>query len=775
MPQQPSVAVDNNFAGGLITEASGLNFPPNAVIASQNCIHTILGTVTRRLGFDYETAAIGKQINRSGNAIVGYLWRNVNGDGNVFLYVLQVGSTLYFYNVDITGSSISTGALANTINLNNFSPSGAPANNTVECQFSAGQGFLFVTHPYLESFVVQYNSGPQTFVTQQSTIRIRDFIGINEPGVPINFRPPSLTSTHQYNLQNQGWTAGAAWTATSTTPVVVGLGAKTWTIQTGLTITNGQIVNVALFIGRTNPNVMSGSVTSYNSGTGVLVLNIYAVTNDPSILGQTGNNWTLSEGTGGGFLNKWNTAEGNYPSNSDVWWTFKDTTDVFNPTLTVPNISLNAGQAPNGHYILPAFNQDRSLASGISGFTPVTSSFQRPATSAFFAGRVFWSGVNYQNFSNNIYFTQILKTADTNDVTAIDFGACFQDHDPTGQNISDLLADDGGVIKIAECGTIFKLFPIQGALLVFASNGIWTVTGSQGLGFSANDYSVNKLSAIRCLSATSFVDVLGFPIFWTREGIYTIRVDVTAGGLRIDSLTDTTIRTFYNKIPQAAKATARGYYNPISFTVQWLYRSTTAASINDTYNFDSILNFNTLTGAFFPWSFAQDHVVINGLTVVDVFNSGASNLNFKYLVSAVSGGANFFTFAEEKNTTFVDWFGFDQIGETYTSTFTGAYRLSGSGVRRWQVPYLYVFMDSSVLNNYTIQGYWDYALTSNTSKQTPIQVYNPPSTATNYSLNHHRWKIRGRGLILQFKITSQDGKPMNLTGWTVWEEINSGP
>lgn len=726
MPRAVASSIENSFTGGLITEATGLNFPENACTAIDNCTIDFTGLVERRLGLDFETNFNTKTINRAGVVVTGFLWRNVAGDGTVYLYVLQVGGTLYFYNVGTSGAPISTNALSTTITLSTYSPGGAPAPDTNECQFASGDGFLFVTHPNLEPFAVSYDTVGQTVTGTQTTIMIRDFDGINEVGVSTTNRAGALTDNHLYNLLNQGWTDGS-----------------------------------------------HGDVTNTN------------------------------------FIGTWHTAETNYPSNADIWWAYKDATDTFNPggsynnssgvaTTVAANVNLGNARAPNGHFILQAFNQNRNsaLGGGIVDVAGFSTSFQRPSTVAFFAGRVWYAGVAYPGVSNNLYFSQII-VVDNNPTSQ--FGLCYQQNDPTDQTSFDLLSDDGGIVKIADCGTIYKLFAIQGALIVFASNGIWTITGSTGIGFTATDYSVNKLSSIRCISASSFVDVLGYPVWWTNEGIYTIRVDVSAGGLRIDSLTDHTIRTFYSSIPNSSKRKARGYYNPILFRIEWLYRSTDASTIDDSNVFDKVLNFNTILGSFWTWTIPIDKVQLHGVAVVDA-SGGQITVNtvvrgadtvvrgtdtvitytighattafaFKYLVSYPSGGSNLFTFADEHDTTYVDWFSFDNTGESFTSSFTSGFKVHGEAQKKFETNYVYIF--SQIPSYYQVQGVWNYSASSNSGKQTSTQVMS--NTNTNFFKGYHRLKIRGMGLACQFTITSQSGKPFTIEGWSIWESANAQP
>jgi hypothetical protein len=114
MAQKNAVLVENSFVNGLVTEATGLNFPDKAVTETYDCEFDIDGSVYRRTAIDLEENYITKTIDRNASAIKTYLWQNVAGDGNVTVAVVQVKNLLYFYETDGTGI-FSTGAQATTV------------------------------------------------------------------------------------------------------------------------------------------------------------------------------------------------------------------------------------------------------------------------------------------------------------------------------------------------------------------------------------------------------------------------------------------------------------------------------------------------------------------------------------------------------------------------------------------------------------------------------------------------------------------------------------
>lgn len=706
MPRQIGQSIENNFLGGLITESTALNFPENACTELYDCTIDVDGSITRRTGFDFESNYTTKTINRTGFVTNSYVWKNVSGDGDLTLFVLQVGDTIYFYRTD--SGAISNGAVSTTVTLTPVS--GAPATGTVEAQFTSGNGLLFVTHPYCEPMRISYNTSTDTASATNITLKIRDFEGAAADPYTVEERPTAslsgLNISHKYNLYNQGWNT-------------------------------------------TN-------------------------------------------------LTSWDSSFTTMPSNADVMWAFKDSTGSFSTNgSVVNNVYRGNTPAPKGHYILTLSNQDRDTASGLSGITATTTGSQRPSLCAFFAGRVFYSGINYTGFNSKIYFTQTVERPEQ-------YGFCYQVNDPTGEDFYDLLPTDGGVIDILEAGTIYKLFPITGGMLVFAANGIWMITGSQGLGFTANDYTIQKISSIETLNASTFVDVAGSPFWWNAEGIHTIQTQ--GGNPSVTSITDSKIKSFYDDISLGSKRYAKGAYNPILRKIQWLYNSEATDDVTESYQYNRILNFDIVTGAFYPWTVSESDVTINGIfvsdanagavifdTVIDgssnnvidansnqvvVFDFTASNTSptTKYIVSYPDSGSYKFTFAEDYNEDYVDWYEYDSTGVSYTSYFITGYKIKGRASNKFQNNWTRIYSRQDTPTSYFFQGIWDFAETgSGTGRWSTRQTVQHTSSEDSYSYVSRRLKIRGHGLSLQFKVTSFDGDNFDIVGWSTVESINQLP
>lgn len=705
MPQSANVAIQNKFTKGLVTEATGLTFPEDACTDTINCEFDHLGQATRRVGFNYEGIYSKYSTSVGDKVVASYLWNNVGGDGDQIFTVVQIGNNLHFYKV-APDASLSSSKHATVIDLLTFVVSGVVDVSDVECQFTSGNGRLFVTHRRLNSFYVEYDVAGNTLSTHLIDIQIRDFQGDLTDPLAVDARPAvaigALTAAHRYNLENQGWT----------------------------------LAN----------------------------------------------------------LTAWDTARTDMPSNSDVSWYFKSATDTFDFT-TVNDRSVGTSAAPKGHFVYNVYNINRS--SKVASAVDEVITQERFTTNAFHAGRVFYAGLKVSTHTSRIYFSQVIEDPSQ-------YGKCYQTNDPTSEKLFDELPTDGGVIDILDAGFVLKMLPMQNALMVFATNGIWAITGSQGIGFAATDYSINKISSNVNISHTSFVDVEGTPYWWNLEGIYTISLDRQTNSQRVQPITDGAIRKFYLAIPSESKQFVRGAYDPFRKKVYWIYRSGDSESLEDKYTFDSLLVLNTLTGGFYPWSvsvaivkvksivnvlglrghleaidvYSGEDQVVDGAAEDEVFayglsGEGVSSL-IKYVVSTGTNPTNFVTFAENFDTNYRDWHGEDGVGVQYESFFITGYSVRGQGMRRFQEDYLSIFSRTEESSgSFKITSRWDYATDSSTGRWSTSQLC--LADKEGYTYKRNRIRIRGHGFACQFKIVNNDRNPFFIIGWSVYETGNQKP
>lgn len=203
MPRNIGAVIGNNLSKGLITEATGMNFPENAVTDAENVVFNPSGSVERRKGFDVEGGAIAKSYQSSEGIIKEFLWRSVARTGGYSFLVVQMGDEIHFYEVT-QHDSLSQQIRIEAILLQNYKAPGATDIHRDPVSLASGAGYLFIAHPKCDPIMVKYNSDTDIFEQARVEIMIRDFEGVQD-GLGIVENPVNLSDTHHYNLMNQGW------------------------------------------------------------------------------------------------------------------------------------------------------------------------------------------------------------------------------------------------------------------------------------------------------------------------------------------------------------------------------------------------------------------------------------------------------------------------------------------------------------------------------------------------------------------------------------------
>jgi hypothetical protein len=208
---------------------------------------------------------------------------------------------------------------------------------------------------------------------------------------------------------------------------------------------------------------------------------------------------------------------------------------------------------------------------------------------------------------------------------------------------------------------------------------------------------------------------------------------------------------------------------------QWLYKSTLAslenpsAHLDTHYNYDRVLNFNTITKAFYPWTLPNSDDTINGLLAVKGIGvSGETESQvFFYLSSSLDSDTDYdFAFALTRDSNYEDF-----TSDDYMSYFVTGYKIRGDAIRKFQMNYINVFMDREVGSSCYIQGLWDYSNSASSNRWTnKQQLYFDKNY---FDIVRRRVKIRGTGEVLQLKFTSQTGRPFSILGWSAFDTGNS--
>lgn len=514
---------------------------------------------------------------------------------------------------------------------------------------------------------------------------------------------------------------------------------------------------------------------------------------------------------------------GFYPSNEDQVHLGKtgsaeepSAVDAYSPWELLKSPSLGT-LAPRGSEIIGLFKRGEDRGP----LTPQDETRGSVSSVAAYSGRIFYGLTEEQLIGGDsrsprlgtyIMFSQTIAGSDT-------FPKCYQEGDPTVEDIGEVVATDGGYVVIPEAGKVLALAPLGSSLYVLATNGVWAISGGE-TGFSATDQQVDKVTSIGPLTASSVMSSESFLTYWSSGGIYSISVDnVTLKGTA-SNLTDGVIQSFYQEIPSTSKANAVAVYDQIKKQIRWLYSGGQVAHISQ---FDRELIFDVGLQAFYtnkvdPISTSDgpylsgyiplaeavevdkvEDVVSEGVTVtsagIDVtVTEMVVDINLesavKYLTSTGSGAATDFTFSTFSDIGFADWVTYDGVGVDAEALMLTGYMTGGAISRDKIVTHLVTHLertetsfieedDGLVADNPSsclVQAQWAWTNTVDSGRWgKEFQAYRLPRFYVGddvndpFSYGHKvissRSKLRGKGEALSLQFKSEPGKDLRLLGW----------
>lgn len=509
---------------------------------------------------------------------------------------------------------------------------------------------------------------------------------------------------------------------------------------------------------------------------------------------------------------------GFYPSNADIIFFSKRTIaddarviGAYSPWELVKNIFGNT-PAAKGHFIINAFDRNRQPVSGISGIYDPTRdrTNDRPISVESYAGRV-W----YMMPTGELYYSQVLT-----DISRAD--RCYQEADPTAEDINELIATDGGYLDITGIARGLKIKTVRSELAVFADNGVWAIRGAGDSSFSATGHETSKITDVGAIGPETVVEAEGLVMYWSEGGIYGLVPDQVSGYLTAQNITETTIQQFYLDISEAAKQYARGHYDKQTKKILWFYNDDpdfTGAEFR--YKYDSVLVFDLVLRAFYTYSLPVGgslpfvasviqkkaggfdlvtETVLNGADVVedgsdevivDLQIPVTGDVKLKLLTFELQDSDYVYTFSEFRNDITTDW----QIksgGTEYDSFIETGYDIVEDLIAEKEINTIYTFLKRTEMNiiqnnegglvfdlpsGCFLRAKWQWADTSGSGEwSSPEQIYRldrhwiPSGTGPfdyGFEVIQSINQVRGKGRAIVLRFESEDDNDFHLLGWAI--------
>lgn len=783
MAQQYSQKTVNTFIKGLFTEASVMTFPEDTTSDELNFDLLIDGTRKRRRAIAYEENYQNSSFSvAAGDLIHAETWTNVSGIGGTEFLVVQHNNMVYFYDKSL--DTISAGEKPFSINLNNYSANNSYSVSSSYISTASVTGYLVIVSPAIEPIRVEYIPADNNITVSKIKIQIRD---LEYLGLSANITTISRTSNTV--------------TVTVNTPHYFNA-SDTVEIDSSLYQFNGTYTIASAPTSTTFTYTLAGSDLGSTAATG-LATKEFEPQNAPTAITNNylydlfNQGWySDNNGRAGNAFDYWDNTQSDFPPRNKPWWVAKNSSNEQDIT-EYRKVEYGNTLAPNGHYILDFFNQNRSAVSNINSLTTIVES-ARFNSVASYAGRVWYAGLDSAKNGGKIFYSKTIEDKK-------DFGTCYQKEDPTSEDTPGLVDSDGGYIIIPEASSIQALFTTGSILYVLAVNGVWAIGGVDQV-FKATEYYVSKISSFGICSKRTLINVSDAPVFWDTSGIYTIAIEQSVP--YVTSMADN-IRSFYDSISIENKKNATAVFDRLGKRIIWMYSSNTETVANKK---TKVLIYDINLQAFFPWEIADttgtspylfcgfylsglgsndvDYNILAGAdqvidassnTVIETISSTASTItDTKFLVRTANG---YLTVANFTGRDFLDW-----GSANYTSYAETAYDFSGSAMLKKNVPYIVSYMKRTEENFVLVNGNYEvdypssclltvkWDLSNDSSRwSSPSQIYrmvNYPTVDPNnltftypYDTIVARTKIRGKGRVMRMRFESETGKDLNLIGW----------
>lgn len=629
------------FIGGLNTEINGTIDSTLNTSDELNCNIFNDGTRGRRYGLTYER--YGELFSHAQvDTYSGYLWKNVNKT-SLDIIVYQVGTELHFYKYDNKPYSINKYSQvlnieADVIDLALF--------NTFPVSFTIANGRLIMVSRHMYPLLISYDPVSNTFSKKRFTLYYRDFEGV-EDSLRVDEMPVNLSDAHHYNLINQGWrdqeinavkNSDGKYPSNSMQWFLGKDQSGTFDVSTLLTtyFGNTQAPKGHCILDYFDRDRSAASGIYDTAGT---VSNSYNYFNQfpsgsPYWIYQTKvKKFTIevpnSTGIASSFTMKFTEAcyydvgyqrpttgvrVSLYGWNGSTWtFIYTGTSSIVNGQMSTAfpltnetsfdkykvDVVMDRGFSNIAASVVIAFR-------GTSNIFPYTGPSTRITDVTSMSGKIFYLAGDTVLFSQNV------------DEDASNINKCYQDNDPTSEDLSDLLPTDGGAVKFHSMGDGVALTTFNRGVLVFGRERVYGLLSPKNSKFTATEYDYAELSSAGLAGAKSVVSVADAVFYWSPMGIFRIGINPNTGDTLVaENITQGRIQQYYNNITDYSKTNCKAVFDFSTNRIYWYYPTEEGKP----WRLDGVLVYDLNFDAFFPYR------ISDGGSVVGVFTTVNANRN----------------------------------------------------------------------------------------------------------------------------------------------------
>lgn len=273
----------------------------------------------------------------------------------------------------------------------------------------------------------------------------------------------------------------------------------------------------------------------------------------------------------------------------------------------------------NGAYFYPrGFSSTTPpLLADFYTYASQQASVDSTITSVAIIGGRAWYGVKGRGF--NVAYSQVNYVSDSFISDSMgNYVNCFQVNNPNSEVMNDVLDTDGGTLTISEVGDIYKIVEYKNHILIFAENGVWSISGGASTSFLPTSYTIQKVSEDGVSRGESVISTDDGVFYVSREDLKAILLN-QSGILTVSDVSETKIkskmfevaREFNSSVNACLVLDRENKRIHINYTKPVDGFSTASNSLKLSGQSHSLV-FDIRLGSFYEWGLAYDNKTADG-------------------------------------------------------------------------------------------------------------------------------------------------------------------